>query len=111
MGVGSLEELVGLVERVAIAVGVERGELSAAMLSHRICLRSPFVDVVSEVDDHPRIVRHHFRIGRVEALLVVLARREGKPQPRGAVPRCRRRPRPPYRARGLAGVEPIPVGA
>ena len=111
VGMGRLEMLVGFVERVAIAVGIERGELSAAMLSHRIGLGSPFVDVVAEVDDHPRIIRHHSRIGRVEALLEVLARREGKTQPRDAVPRCGRRPRPPHRAGGCAGVKPIPIRA
>jgi hypothetical protein len=111
-GVGGLEVGIGLVLRVAVAVVLERDDLRTGVRAHvaardRVFVRAVLVDVVAEVDDEVEILARHVPVGRVVAVLVLLAGGEREVQ------RVRRTGRsglrPAHRADLAAGTEAVEV--
>ena len=104
-----LQIRVGLVERVAAAVIIQRDRLARAMAANGIAAERGFVDVITEVHDELGLVGDDVAIGAEVALLIVLAGREGEAQARGPRGRRRRSVRRADAACRFAGRESIPV--
>src|SRR4030095_9106018 len=102
---------VGLVERVAPPVAIEVGGFRTAMLADRRIPRRRLVDVVAQVDDEVEIVALEVVIGRVVAVLPVLAGGEGEAEPRGNGGRVGRGAGTTDGRDLRAGAEAVPVGS
>jgi hypothetical protein len=110
-GVGRLQIRVGLVERIAQAIVVERHRLGPAVLAHAREARRVLVDVVAEKDDQVEVVAEHPPVGAEVAELPVLARGEGHAQAVERRVRRRGRARPADGAHLTARAKAIPVPA
>ncbi len=111
-GVRGLQVRVGLVLRVALAVVGEVDDLVVGVRAdvaarRRVRVRVVLVDVVAEVDDQVEVLRRHVLVGRVVAVLVLLAGRERERQ--RADGSGRRRLRAPDRADLAVGLEAVEV--
>ncbi len=74
---------IGLVQRIARAIVIERVRLPARVLAHMVAPPGRLVDVIAEKDDEIGRVGDDVAVGAVVALLVLLAGGEGEAQPRG----------------------------
>ena len=77
-GVDGLQCRVAAILRVPIPVVLERHQLAAHVPAHAIVAGGVFVNVIPQVHREIQILVRHVLEGRVEALLVVLARHERK---------------------------------
>ncbi len=104
-----LQQRVAFVERVAIAVVVERHDLGAVVLAHRASADPAFIDVVAQVHHQVQVLFGHMLVGGVEAGFVVLAGGESETQ---SVHHGRgRRTRARHRSLETAGTELIEIPA
>ena len=78
--VAALQVGIAFVERVTVAVLVERVGLAGIVLAHVIAAPRRFVDVIAEEHDEIEVFGRHVPVRRVVALLVLLARREREAQ-------------------------------
>src|SRR5690349_5487374 len=77
-GVGCLEQRIGAVLRVAVAVVVERRQFWADMLTKGSGIGRHFVDVVAKMYDEVESVLGHMVVGGEVALFPVLTRGKGE---------------------------------
>ena len=96
---------------VAIAVVVDRQQLAADVLAHQVVAARVFVDVVAQVHHEIEIFLGHVLVGREEADLEMLARRDGESEPIDVRLRARKCARPADGTHLAAGAELVPVPA
>ena len=108
--VGGLQVPVGLVERVAVAILVERRRPPAVVAAHEVASPRRLVDVVAEMHDEVDVLGRHVAEGGVVALLVLLAGGEGEVECRQPLRRLRCSLGPADRAGDAAHREAIPIG-
>ena len=110
-GVGGLQIGVALVQRVAVAVGVQRVRRACAVLAHFVGGAAPFIDVVADEEHEVHLAAGDLAMRSEVALLVVLAGSEREAQAPYIRIGRRRGARMADRADGIATPEAIPVVA
>ena len=108
---GRLQIEIGSVQRVAVPVIAETYGLRTGVCADRVPSPRALIDVIAEVYDEVERIAGHVPIGRVIAVLVVLARGEGKAQIRKRGTDGRGRACASDRAQLRACLEAIPVPA
>jgi hypothetical protein len=109
--VGRLQIRVTLVQRIAVPVVLERGDLGAVVLARLLGPDAPFVDVVAEVHDQIHRFLRQMPMRRVVAGLIVLTGGKRERHIRRDATTLRRRTGPADGTRLATGDDAIPVVA
>ena len=81
-GMGCLQVAIRLIERIAVAIFLERSRATALVTTHQIASPAALVDIVAEEQHRVQFLVGHVALRGIETLLVLLARREGEAQRR-----------------------------
>ncbi len=109
-GVRRLQVAVGLVERIAVAELIQHRRPTAVVMAHQFPAPRDVVDVVADEQHGVQLLRRHVAQRGEIALLVLLARGEGKAQRRHVLARIGRGAGATDRACLALHREAVPVG-